>query len=367
MQSFTYHMPVETVFGAGRIAELGERMHPTWKRVLIVSDKGISENTDHVDRVRASLKDGKALLFDAVEENPSFETLEQGSAWSRDLGIDVVIGLGGGSPMDAAKGIALLARNSGTMKSYMDGEPLENDPLPVICIPTTSGTGSEVTPFAIFTDQQEGSKRGYAHNGIFPSLSIIDPELTYTMPEKVVRDTGMDALTHAMEAYLSLDTFPMNDLLAVDAIRLCVENLEPAVQKDKNAMGEMACAAMFAGAAIAHASTILLHIMGYPLTVFHNVPHGRANAALLPSFMSFMKTKSTVREKVEYLETLFESKGGIDAFVRSMGIATRLSDYGVEESELENFVKKVIVKGDVKITPAEITEEVILELYRSTL
>ncbi|MFH2000077.1 MAG: iron-containing alcohol dehydrogenase [Planctomycetota bacterium] len=367
MQAFDFHLPVEILFGRGRIVELGERMRASWKSVLIVTDRNVAKNTEHLDRIRALLKGRNLSLFDAVEENPSFSTVEKGRAAARELGADLILGLGGGSPMDVAKGIAVVSANAGTMEDYMAGESLENDPLPVVCIPTTSGTGSEVTPFAVFTDPKEESKKGFSHTGIFPVFSIIDPELTFTMPEHVIIDTGLDALTHAVEACLSVASFPFIDMMALESVKLIIDSLHKASLKDRDAMIRMAYASMLAGAAIAHASTILLHIMGYPLTVYRGVSHGRANAALLPAFMLFMKTRSTARDKASRIEALFGLHNGIEAYVRSLGISTRLSDYHVWENDLQRFVQKVIVKGDVKITPARITEEVILGIYRSAL
>ena len=129
----------------------------------------------------------------------------------------------------------------------------------------------------------------------------------------------------------------------------------------------MAYASMISGIAITHAGTILLHIMGYPLTVFHQVPHGKASGILLPAFMHFMKESSSVQDKVIVIEKMFEDKGGIEAFVNGIGISTKLSDYGVKKSELNLYVQKTIVKSDVKITPAEITESVILDIYKKAM
>lgn len=267
--------------------------------------------------------------------------------------------------MDAAKGCAVLAVNSGDMRDYMKGKTMENDPLPVVCIPTSSGTGSEVTPYAVFTDPADQSKGGFGHPGIFPRFSIIDPDLTFSMPESVVINTGLDALTHSIEAYLSTEAFELNDALALHSIEVILKDLPAASRKDKEAMSRMAYASMVAGIAITHAGTILLHIMAYPLTVFHNMAHGKANAVLLPAFMEFMKEKSRVKEKVSRLEEIFKQVGGIKEFVNSFNISTRLADYGIKESEFDVFVKKTIIKSDIAITPAKITEADIFSIYQS--
>ena len=237
-------------------------------------------------------------------------------------------------------------------------------PLPLICIPTTSGTGSEVTPYAVFTDRNGLNKCGYENQKIFPQAALVDPELTYTMPESVVINTGMDVLTHSIEAFLSAKAFPMNDLVAIESIRLVIKNLKSAAAKNREAMSQMAYASVLGGIAITQSGTILLHIMGYPLTVYRNIPHGKANAILLPSFLDFMKNNSYVKEKVKAIEGLFVDVGGVKQFINNLGIATKLSSYDIKEKEIDEFVGKVIVKGDVKITPAEVTKKEISEIYR---
>jgi alcohol dehydrogenase class IV len=293
--------------------------------------------------------------------------VEEAAREARDFGAGSVIGLGGGSPMDAAKGVAILASNPVRLNEILEGKPLANPPLPVIAIPTTSGTGSEVTPFAVFTDKAAGQKCGYGHPGIFPVAALIDPELTYSMPEKVIVDTGLDVLAHAVEAYLSTISFPMNDALALHAIDVVREELERAAKKDYEAMDRMAAAASVAGAAIAHASTILPHIMGYPLTVYHNVPHGRASAIMLAGVLTALGEKSDCPDKVEVIEKRFADRGGLSGYLSGLGVSTKLSDYGVREDEIPLYAQKTIAKGDCKITPADITIEYLERIFRSAL
>jgi alcohol dehydrogenase class IV len=367
MKDFNFHMPTKIVFGPGKIKELTKHLTGRSDRILLVTDKMVAEKSGALKKISAQVHDKMAFLFDEVEENPSLDLIEKGRETIRENPVQLIIGIGGGSSMDAAKGMAVLATNHRPMTDYMSGTPLENDPLPVICIPTSSGTGSEVTPFAVFTDKENENKEGYAHEKIFPILSIIDPELTYSMPEPVIANTGIDVLTHAIESYLSTESFLLNDQLALHAIEIALQNLEPACRKEKEAMNRMAYASMAAGIAITHGGTILLHIMGYPLTVYHQVPHGRASGILLPEFMRFMGEKSFVKDKVKLIEDLFQGKGGIEAFVNGIGISTKLSDYGVKESELDLFARKTIVKGDIKITPAEVSESDILDIYRKAM
>ena len=367
MRDFTFHLPTRVIFGKDRIHELRRHINPEFKRILIVTEINVLTRSGAVDKALDQLKDKRVTMFMDVEENPSFQVIEKGKSMARETDAQLVIGVGGGSPMDAAKGIAVLSTNSGDMRDFMKGEPLRENPLPIICIPTTSGTGSEVTPYAVFTDEEAETKGGYAHPSLFPIVSIIDPALTYSMPESVVVNTGLDVLTHSIEAYVSTKSFPLNDMIALESIKIVLKHLKRATAKSQAAMDEMAYASILGGIAITHGGTILLHCMGYPLTVYHGIPHGRANAVLLPEFMRFMREKSTVESKVRFLERLFRECRGIKEYVNSLGVSTELSSYGVVEEEIRTFVKKVIVKGDVKITPSKVTEALIAEIYYAAL
>jgi len=367
MTSFDFHLPTKIIFGRGRIAELGAHVPAKTKRVFIVTDETIATQTPALDVTLQALSGYEIRTFTRVEENPSIATVEDGGREARTFKAQFVIGLGGGSPMDAARGIAMLAANPGPLSRHLDGEPMKRPPLPVIAVPTTSGTGSEVTPYAVFTDKDAGNKIGYGNPGIFPTIALVDPELTYSMPAAVVVNTGLDVLAHAVEAYLSTMSFPLNDTLALHAIDVVLAHLGRATLKDRESMDQMAAAAAIAGAAIAHGSTILPHIMGYPLTVFHGVPHGRASAIMMVHVLAGLKAKSTCPEKIKIIDARFAPHGGPDGFLHGLGVSMKLADYGVREDEIALYAQKTIVKGDVKITPAVVTAESLEKIYRSAL
>jgi len=367
MNPFDFHLPTRILFGRGRIAGLGEQIPGGMGKILIVTDGTIARKTPALDKVVKALPGRELRIFDRVEENPSIATVEEAAGEAREMCAQLIVGLGGGSPMDAAKGVAILATNPKPLKEVLGGKPLEHAPLPVIAVPTTSGTGSEVTPFAVFTDRTAKQKVGYGNPGIFPILALIDPELTYSMPVSVILDTGLDVLSHAVEAYLSTLAFPLNDAFALHAIDIVLTELPRAARKDTEAMNRMAAAATVAGAAIAHASTILPHIMGYPLTVYHGVPHGRASAIMLVHVLGALREKSACPDKVRAIEALFSGHGDLDGFLRGLGVSTKLSSYGVEENEIPIYAEKTIVKGDVKITPADVTLEYLRKIYEHGL
>jgi alcohol dehydrogenase class IV len=367
MRHFSFHMPVRAVFGAGRLAELPGLVPARLQRILVVTDPGLTRHGAALSALGATLAGRTWDVFDEVEENPTFVSADKGAARARAFGAQAVIGLGGGSPLDAAKGVALLGTNDGTLGEYLRGKRQERDALPIIALPTTSGTGSEVTPYAVFTDTDAGTKGALSHPSLFPFVSIIDPVLTYSMPEALVVATGLDALTHAVEAFLSTDGFAVNDRIALEAVETVLAHLPAARRKDPSAMDAMAYASMLGGMAITHASTILPHIMGYPLTVFHRIPHGLANAVLLPEFLRYLAIHSSVPDKVAHLTGMMAPHGGLTAFIEDLGVSCRLRSYGMTQDDIARFVPRVIVKGDIKITPAPITEAVIAALYAASL
>jgi alcohol dehydrogenase class IV len=367
VNGFDFHLPTKILFGRGRVRDIGSHIPDEARRVLVVTDRGVATRTPALDAVRQGLEGRDVRIFDGVEENPSLATVEAGVKEARDFGAHLIVGLGGGSPMDAAKGIALAAVHDGALRGLLAGGEPSRPALPVVAVPTTSGTGSEVTPYAVFTDPQAGNKVGYGHPSIFPAVAIVDPDLSAGMPETVALNTGLDVLAHAVEAYLSTIASPLSDTLALHAAEAVLSHLAPAVRKVPESIDRMAYAAMLAGVAITHGSTILPHIMGYPLTMFHGVPHGRASAVLLAPVLDFLRRTGRVSGRIQVIDRLFAPHGGIPAFLSGLGVPTRLSDYGVREDEILAFARKTIVKGDVHITPAEVTVEDLASIYRSAL
>ncbi len=366
MMNFNFFIPTKIIFGKGRIGELSENIPSGYNNILLVTGKKSAKLNGALEKIKFLLKDKNITVFDEVEENPSFDILEKGREIAKKNKVEFIIGVGGGSPMDAAKGIAVLTNNEGSMRDYMKGKKPVNKILPIVCIPTTSGTGSEVTPFAVFTDPENEDKGGYANPDIFPVFSIIDPELTYTMPRNVIINTGIDAFTHALEGYFSTKASILNDYLAVHSIKIIAGNIIDAAEKDNLAMDRISYASMVAGIVIANAGTLLLHAAGYPLTVYHKIPHGLANAILLPEFIRFLKRKEVLVEKIEIVENIFESMGGIEKFLNEIGIKTKLSAYDIKREEIKNFVEKTIHKKNLLITPVKINEKDLYDFYEET-
>ena len=363
MGQFSFHIPTKIIFGTGSIFKLSNEIPKSCKSILIVTDHNLNANTKIILQIKLLLSAYKICVFDQIVENPFIESVDEGAEYAKANGIDLIIGVGGGSSMDAAKGIALSITNKIPFQSILNGRIPSHLPLPLICVPTTSGTGSEVTPFAVFTDKKDESKKGYSHSSIFPVTSIIDPELTYTIPKSVRINTGLDVLAHASEAYLSLESNPLNDQIAFESVKLVTENLQKAVNGNKSSINSLAYASILAGVAITHASTILPHIMGYPLTVFHQIPHGKASILTLPAFLDYLENQPGINQKVKNLNAIFNLAGGLRTFFKSLNVSSKLSDYRIKKSEIDLFVEKTICKGDVKITPGNINREIIYKIY----
>jgi alcohol dehydrogenase class IV len=366
MKNSTLFIPTRVEFGRKNSQKINAYVREKYRRIMLVSDSFLAEKTPIAESIRAQMAGRVAAQFYRVEENPSIECVEEGRKICAENQCDLVIGIGGGSAMDAAKGIALLAPQSIGLKEVLNGATAQPG-LPIICIPTTSGTGSEVTPYGVFTDVENNNKCGYAHDAIFPIVAVIDPELTYSMPEKLIVDTGLDVITHALESYLCTVATPASDALSLECLRMAVPQLLEARRKNTQAMDAMSYAAMLGGLAITLSGTVLLHIMAYPLTMFHHIPHGRANAVMLPAFLDFMQANSSVPERVQVLSDLFAPFGGIRKYLDELNVSYRLSDYGIKPVEFPTFAAKTIVKGDIKVTPAELSQEIIEGIYAATV
>ena len=367
MQNFTFHIPTKIIFGAAKISSLKNEIPEQAKSILIVTDKNLRLKTDIIENIMAQLSNFNVHVYDEIEENPSIDSVDKGAQFALKNKADMILGIGGGSSMDAAKGIALIANNEDQLNDYLEGKPPKNKALPLICIPTTAGTGSEATPFAVFTDKEDESKKGYSHPFIFPLVSIIDPELTYSLPKNVRINTGLDVLAHAVEAYLSLESNRVNDQIALEAINLVIDHLLQAVNGEKASIAFMAYSSILAGIVITHASTILPHVMGYPLTVFHQIPHGRASILTLNAFLNYLDGIDESQQKVDVLKSIFEKVDGLNGFLSSLEVSTKLMDYGITQAEIDLFVEKSIFKGDVAITPGKIDRNIIKKLYQDSL
>jgi alcohol dehydrogenase class IV len=361
------------------------------RRVLLVTDQVI-RGTGLVEKVEAGITGGGlelAGIFDEVPQDSSTAVCDQCAAAAREVGADSFLALGGGSVMDTAKVADAVFTHGGTAREQEgfflmprddDGMGRPLDIAPLACIPTTAGTGSEVSMAAVIKEPDERIKLEIADFPLFPRLAILDPETTRTLPPAVAAATGMDAMTHAVEGYVSQDWSPHQDARSLHALRMIRDNLERAVQageRDEEARGNMLIAANLA-ITLALGS---VHAMSHPAGAQFGVPHGVANAIHLPHVIRFNAAGgATIAERYRDIGELFGLETGgpgaeaaealathITGLVERLGLPTRLSQAGVPESGIPALVEGALGDGTTLLNPREVGEEDYAELYRQAL
>ncbi len=347
----------DILFGAGVSSRTGECASELGCRAFLVTGKSSARKCGALDRVLPSLESAgvEYRIFDAVEPEPAISALSDGAAEAGDFNADMVIGIGGGSPLDAAKGIAVLAVNEGPPQRYFSEEP-PNVPLPVVAVPTTAGTGSEVTPYAVIVDTSGDLpvKRTLRTPLIFPKVALVDPELTYSMPASVTADTGMDTLAHALEGCLCTKRSLATSCMGMEAIRMVLRHLRQACDSPQNADARsgMCMAALLAGVVITHTGTELAHRMGYVLTLRFGVPHGRAIAIIMPHVVRLYSP-------CDALGWICKSLGGKGVPDRKTGefiareIEELITDVGIESSLGRNVSDKEISSCALEVVSDE--------------
>lgn len=299
MTTTTFFIPAVNVMGAGCLKDAVSAIQTHgFKNALIVTDKVLNQ-IGVAGKVKDLLaeQDIQATIFDGAKPNPTIANVEDGLAVLKEKGCDFIISLGGGSPHDCAKGIALVATNGGHISDYEGVDRSKKPQLPLVAINTTAGTASEMTRFCIITDEVRHVKMAIVDRNVTPILSVNDPDLMIAKPAGLTAATGMDALTHAVEAYVSTAATPITDACALKAVELISRHLRTAVHNGKNleAREQMAYAEFLAGMAFNNASLGYVHAMAHQLGGFYDLPHGVCNAVLLPHVEAFNAATSASR------------------------------------------------------------------------
>lgn len=355
--STSFFMPTNNILGANAVADAVSQMVSLgFKKALIVTDKplvGLGYAADLTDQLRAKGID--SAVFDDVKPNPTVANVNAGLQVLKAAQADCVISLGGGSPHDCAKGIALVATNGGKIEDYEGLDQSAKPQLPLIAINTTAGTASEMTRFTIITDETRHVKMAIVDKHVTPYLSVNDPALMAGMPAELTAATGMDALTHAVEAYVSTAATPITDACALKAIELIARYLPTAVSEPKNAEAreQMAYAQFLAGMAFNNASLGYVHAMAHQLGGFYDLPHGVCNALLLPHVQAFNQRAAKARlDEVGAILTAnhadlagLEVIAAIQKLANMVGIPKSLRQLGVKEEDFptlaDNAMKDV--------------------------
>lgn len=379
MQPFSFGVPVDLTFGVGTISTLGDKVRGLGRRVQVITDRGLVA-AGVVEQVTEVLKRAglEVLLFTDVEENPKDTTCIKATDQFLNEGCDVVIGLGGGSPMDVAKLVAIMAANPGKHPREFEGkDKFTNDPKPLVHVPTTAGTASEVTYFAVVTDTERIFKFTVVSTKLPPKIAVLDPTLTVGKPPGLTAATGMDALTHAIESFTNRVENPIADAMAVKAISLISGALRKAVVQgqDLQARSDMLLGSLLAGMAFTQTRLGLVHAMSHPISAYFGVPHGVANALLLPAVLEFNlfgaleKTAEVGRllgENRSGLSTVAAGRAGVEA-VRQLsddvGIPRWLKDVGVRPDKIDVMADDTLKSGNIPVNPRLVKKQDVVALY----
>lgn len=390
--SFSFSVPTNLVFGQGAIQKLHKQRLPGKKALIVISSGKSTRANGYLDTVQDQLTQAgvEYAVFDKVSANPVVDTVMDGAAFARANGCDFVLGLGGGSSIDAAKAIAMMAPNEGNFWDYVyggtgGGQKMKNKPLPIVAIPTTAGTGSEATLVAVVADPANRVKMEFLSYHLLPDAAVLDPRMTETLPPRITAATGFDALVHAIEAATCLQRNPVSDAFAEKAMAQIVRALPRAVQngKDRKARMVMANGSLLAGAAFSNSMVGLVHAIGHALGGVCHVAHGEAMTILLPAVMKYNLEKC----KERYGELLLPLAGPevyaatpaelraqktIDTLVALRqqladltGLPTTLSQTGrVKPEQFDEVASTALNDGAIIVNPAEANHEEIVGILR---
>jgi alcohol dehydrogenase class IV len=377
-----FYSPKRIILGQNVVGKVGEAAKALGsRRAIIVTDPGIV-SAGHAKVVEDSLREKQIEvgLFDQVEPEPPAGLVAKCSQMIREGKYDLVIGVGGGSSLDVAKGASLMVTNPGTILDYAGMEMVPKPGLPKILIPTTAGTGSEVTRVLVLTDERDKTKKTIGSTFAVPEVAILDPMLTLSMPSHVTANTGMDALVHAIESYVSAITTPYAEILAIEAVSLIAHNLPLAYSKGNNLIARynMLLASNIAGLAFGSSRTGAVHGLAYVIDIDYHLPHGRANAIMLPHVMDFNKT-GNLRKFTKIAEAMGENVEGLSVYeaadrsieavknlLQAVQIPFRLSRYGISRDDLPKLVEGGMKQARLFIpNPRDLTPEDVRSIYES--
>ena len=387
--SFNMYVPTRFIFGCGRLSELHEQKLPGKKAMVVISNGKSSKENGSLDRTVEELTRAgvESVVFDQVQANPLKSTVTAGAKTARDNGSDFIVALGGGSVMDASKAMAAMATNDGDIWDYIfggsgKGKAIANAPLPVICITTTAGTGSEADQWGVITNDETNEKIGFGGDDrLFPVISIIDPELMKTVPPKFTAYQGFDALFHSTESYISKFASLMSDMYALTAIENSAEYLARAVNdgSDMEAREHMAFANTLSGVVMTVSVTTAEHSIEHAMSAYHQeLPHGAGLIMISKAFYEFFIEKHACDERFVAMAKAMGTNEAdkpedfITALVdlqKACGVSElKMSDYGITPDEFDKIAANArdTMGGLFAANPCEMTHEDVVEVLRKS-
>lgn len=370
LQSFSFELPTRIEYGIDVSSRLSRALRELdFTNIMLVTDKGI-QKSGLLDSICKQLDEAHLMctVFDAVEPNPKDYNVQAGADKAREYEVDCLVAVGGGSPIDCAKAISVAATHKGDIREYADQSKITGDVLPLIAIPTTAGTGSEVTFGAVITDTENHFKFTVKHQKTAPKIALVDPTLTLTKPPALTASTGMDALTHAIEAYTALVAEPLADAAALYAIELIAKYLKTAVFDGQNleSRAGMLLGSLLAGIAFSHSDVAAVHCIAEALGGKYDAPHGVCNAVVLPEVMAYNLESCQERyARVAFAmglcyENIEEgARKAVDA-VHQLALDVNLPKFqslGIREEDLEEIARNSAINGSNKDNPRPMDED----------
>lgn len=358
-----FYLPTRVQMDRDCVRKNASALKGLGSHALVVTGRHSARACGALEDVEAALRaNGQEMtLFDRVSANPTVECVYDGAALLKKSGADFVVAIGGGSPMDAGKAIAMVAAEDRPEEEIFSGHYEKR--LPLCCIPTTAGTGSEVTQYSILTNDKAQTKTSLASPALFPDLALLDARYLVAVPERTMVNTVIDALSHSVEGYLSIKASPLTDALALEAIGLIAENLD-ALKKgtlQEENREQLLYASTLGGMVIAHTGTTAVHSMGYSLTYFRHIDHGRANGLLLPYFLKWLAAHSA--ERVAEVTAAMGCATPEEVETVLSGLLGEREEMTGEE--LECFSHLAIQAANIKNCAAAPSREELLDMYRA--
>jgi len=355
VNTFNYFIPTRVLFGPGKLNELAKETLPGKKALIVVSGGKSMKKYGYLERVRELLakQEVQSVVFDKILPNPILTHVTEGAELAKSENCDFIIGLGGGSSIDSAKSIAIMARNPGNYWDYINGgsgkgQPIKNGVLPIVAITTTAGTGTEADPWTVITHEERNEKIGFGTDETFPTLSIVDPELMVSVPPHLTAYQGFDALFHAVEGYIANIATPVSDGFALASIELIAKSLAVAVKNGSNieARTDVALANTLSGFVESTSSCTSEHSMEHAMSAFYPaLPHGAGLIMLSEAYFKFFEDK--VPERFARMAAAMGMEAKPENFVIALlklqeacGVDTlKMSDYGIKEEEIEKLAE----------------------------
>lgn len=381
---FTYEMPTRIVYGVGSVEKTGEEVRGLGvQKILIITDQGV-KNAGVLDPVTAALeKSGvEYIIYDKVRADSGVDIVSEATELAKENGSELILGIGGGSSMDTAKAVAVMATNLGNILDYAGLDKIKNRPLPIMAIPTTAGTGSEVTVWAVISDKENHIKTGIGSMMMMPDVAICDPGLTTSLPPHVTAATGMDALTHAIESYVNTATQPISEAMAEKSIKLIADNLRLAVANGDNikARDGMLMGSLTAALAFNETRLGIAHAWSSPLGAYYPISHGVANAILLPNVMEFnlignpekfARIAELMGENITGLSLMEAAQKSVDAVRKLMtdiDIPLHFKEViDIDENMIPGLAEEAIKSGNNLVNPHRPNIDDLIEILKKSL